>query len=163
MDIFKTTDPAQSAKQRPIPKRARHESKSRPTVCSSILLTRQLTKSADKQTLGRLAAVSASRVIRAAISTKGFAVIIVATGASQFEMLKHLVPDRAIDWSVVTMFHLDEYIGLPSTHPASFQRYLRERFLAHPPPLQAFSLHLWRRRSCRRIQPPQCTHRAHAR
>jgi len=123
----------------------------------------QLTKSADKQTLGRLAAESASRVIRAAISTKGFAVIIVATGASQFEMLKHLVPDRAIDWSVVTMFHLDEYIGLPSTHPASFQRYLRERFLAHLPAAAGGSLHQWRRRFCRRMHPPQYTHRAHAR
>ncbi len=96
----------------------------------------QIIKSADKQTLGLLAAASASRVIRAAISAKGFADIIVATGASQFETLKHLVQDRAIDWSVVTMFHLDEYIGLPATHPASFQLYLRERFLAHVAPLK---------------------------
>lgn len=96
----------------------------------------QIIKSADKHTLGRQAAESASRVIRAAISAKGFADIIVATGASQFETLKHLVQDRAIDWSVVTMFHLDEYIGLPATHPASFQRYLRERLLAKVPPLK---------------------------
>ena len=96
----------------------------------------QIIQSADKHTLGRLAAESASRVIRAAISAKGFAEIIVATGASQFETLKHLVQDRAIDWSVVTMFHLDEYIGLPATHPASFQRYLQERLLAKVPPLK---------------------------
>ncbi len=85
-----------------------------------------------------------------------------ATGASQFETLKHLVQDRAIDWSVVTMFHLDEYIGLPSTRPASFQRYLRERFLAHLPAAAGGSLHQCRRRSCRRMYPPQYTHPAHA-
>ena len=59
---------------------------------------------------------------------RGKANIILATGASQFEMLKNLV-DADIDWSKVTMFHLDEYIDLPETHPASFRKYLRERFL----------------------------------
>jgi glucosamine-6-phosphate deaminase len=58
----------------------------------------------------------------------------VATGVSQFVFLSHLVGDRSIDWSKVTMFHLDEYIGLPADHPASFRRYLRERLidLVHP-------------------------------
>ena len=98
----------------------------------------QIVKSADQQTLGRMAAESASRVIRDAIGAKGFAHIIVATGASQFEPVKHLVQDPAIDWGKVTMFHLDEYIDLPVTHPASFQKYLRERFLAHVPPPKTF-------------------------
>lgn len=98
----------------------------------------QIVKSADQQTLGRMAAESASRVIRDAIGAKGFAHIIVATGASQFETVKHLVQDPAIDWGKVTMFHLDEYIDLPVTHPASFQKYLRERFLAHVPPPKTF-------------------------
>ncbi|MEI6465732.1 MAG: glucosamine-6-phosphate deaminase [Verrucomicrobiota bacterium] len=98
----------------------------------------QLIKSADKQTLGRLAAASASRVIRAAISAQGFANVIIATGASQFATLEHLVQDRCIEWGKVTLFHLDEYIDLPVTHPASFQRYLRERFLAHVPPPKTF-------------------------
>lgn len=97
----------------------------------------QIIRSFDKTSLGRLAAASASRIIRAAISEKGFANIIVATGASQFETLHHLVQDRTIDWGKVTMFHLDEYIAVNPTHPASFQRYLRERFLAKVPPLQA--------------------------
>jgi glucosamine-6-phosphate deaminase len=97
-----------------------------------------LIKTTDKQALGRLAAESASRVIRAAISARGFANVIIATGASQFETLKHLVQDRAIDWGKVTLFHLDEYIDLPVTHPASFQKYLRERFLAHVPPPKTF-------------------------
>jgi glucosamine-6-phosphate deaminase len=59
---------------------------------------------------------------------------VLATGASQFSMLSALVAEPGIDWSKVTMFHLDEYIGLPADHPASFRRYLQERFIgvAHP-------------------------------
>ena len=49
--------------------------------------------------------------------------IILATGTSQFEILNQLISEN-IDWSKVTMFHLDEYIGLPVTHPASFRKYL---------------------------------------
>lgn len=57
------------------------------------------------------------------------AAIIVATGASQFDTLSHLVRDEhGIDWSKITAFHLDEYVGLPDTHPASFRKYLKERF-----------------------------------
>ncbi|CAM5761146.1 glucosamine-6-phosphate deaminase [Bosea minatitlanensis] len=85
---------------------------------------------ADKDVLGRQAAALGAEAIRAAIARDGAASIIVATGASQFEMLTHLVAAEGIDWSKVTAFHLDEYVGLPETHPASFRRYLRERFLA---------------------------------
>ena len=73
-----------------------------------------------------------------AISEKGAANIILATGASQFDMLKSLVAKSEIDWSHVTAFHLDEYIGLPETHPASFRKYLKERFVAHVPALKMF-------------------------
>lgn len=79
-------------------------------------------------------AVEAARIgaetIRAAIAAKGEAVIVVATGASQLEMLEQLVKAEDLDWSRVTAFHLDEYVGLPVTHPASFRRYLAERFVA---------------------------------
>ena len=51
-----------------------------------------------------------------------------ATGTSQFETLQQLISED-IDWSKVTMFHLDEYIGLPKSSPASFRRYLEERFI----------------------------------
>ncbi|WP_449376164.1 6-phosphogluconolactonase, partial [Bosea thiooxidans] len=68
--------------------------------------------------------------IRDELARHGEATIIVATGASQFEMLQHLVAAEGIDWSKVTAFHLDEYVGLSEEHPASFRRYLRERFLA---------------------------------
>ena len=80
-----------------------------------------------KLELGKVAAIQGAELIKKAIAANGKANIIVATGASQFEMLEELV--RAdIDWSVVTAFHLDEYIGLPFSHPASFRKYLKERF-----------------------------------
>ena len=82
----------------------------------------------DKIELGRAAAAQASATIGAAIAARGRARIIVATGASQFEFLQAL-RDLDVDWSKVEMFHLDEYIGLPITHPASFRKYLLERLI----------------------------------
>ncbi|MFC4221255.1 glucosamine-6-phosphate deaminase [Flagellimonas marina] len=90
--------------------------------------------SANKTTLGKKAAKQGVLLIQKAISAKGKANIIVATGASQFEMLEALVKEN-IDWSVVTCFHLDEYIGLPETHPASFRKYLKDRFTSIVEPL----------------------------
>lgn len=84
---------------------------------------------ADKGTLGRQAAKLGADAIRAALAEHGHANIVVATGASQFEVLGHLVKEAGIDWSKVTAFHLDEYVGLSEAHPASFRRYLRERFV----------------------------------
>ncbi|POF32750.1 glucosamine-6-phosphate deaminase [Roseibium marinum] len=81
----------------------------------------------DGETLGQAAAEEGARAIGAALATKGRAAIIVATGASQFETLQALVT-RDLDWSRVTAFHLDEYVGIGTGHPASFRRYLRERF-----------------------------------
>jgi glucosamine-6-phosphate deaminase len=92
----------------------------------------------DKKMLGAAAASQGGAAIRAALARKGRAAIIVATGASQFDMLEVLVADKGIDWSRVTAFHLDEYVGLPDTHPASFRKYLRERFVSRLPGLGAF-------------------------
>lgn len=92
-----------------------------------------------KQENGAAAAKAGAERIRAAIARRGEANIIVATGASQFEMLDVLVNEPAIDWSKVTAFHLDEYIGLPIAHGASFRKYLWERFVRRLPlPLKAF-------------------------
>lgn len=82
----------------------------------------------DKQKLGLAAAREGAAAIRAAIARKGHANIIVATGASQLEMLEQLVRED-VDWTKVTAFHLDEYVGIPATHPASFRGYLQERFV----------------------------------
>lgn len=81
----------------------------------------------NKKVLGKTAAQHGAELIRMAIHKNGKANIIVATGASQFEMLNELVKED-IDWSLVTAFHLDEYIGIQETHPASFRKYLKERF-----------------------------------
>jgi glucosamine-6-phosphate deaminase len=82
----------------------------------------------SKQELGKKAAQQGADLIRKAIAEKGIAHIIVATGASQFEMLAALVQEP-IDWTRVHCFHLDEYIGIPPSHPASFRKYLKERFV----------------------------------
>jgi glucosamine-6-phosphate deaminase len=79
---------------------------------------------------------AAARLI-AALEKFGTASLIVATGASQFEVLGNLVRQPGIDWARVTGFHLDEYIGLTPEHPASFCKYLNERFVRHVP-LRAF-------------------------
>lgn len=84
--------------------------------------------SKTKQELGAKAAQKGAELIRKAILENGEANIIVATGASQFEMLNELVTED-IDWSLVTAFHLDEYIGISENHPASFRKYLKERFV----------------------------------
>ena len=82
---------------------------------------------------GYKAALKAAEVINAAIEKKGHARIVLSTGSSQFEMFDALV-SLPVDWSKVEMFHLDEYVGLPETHPASFRKYLKERFvnIVHP-------------------------------
>lgn len=84
---------------------------------------------ADKAVLGEAAAKLGAEAIRAAIAAKGKASIIVATGASQFEVLQNLVAAEGIDWSKVTAFHLDEYVGMDIAHPASFRKFLQERFV----------------------------------
>lgn len=94
---------------------------------------------ASKPQLGLLAAKRGANLIRAAIRRRGLANIIVATGASQFETLANLVAAQEIAWDKVTAFHLDEYVGLPITHPASFRLYLWRRFVSRLPlPLAAF-------------------------
>ena len=85
-------------------------------------------KCENPQKLGQLAATLTAEKINDAIAKQGFARIILSTGASQFETLEALVKEN-IDWSKVEMFHLDEYINLPETHPASFRKYLKERFV----------------------------------
>ena len=83
----------------------------------------------DKVALGKAAATQAAVAIRGAIAARAQARVIAATGASQFEFLDALTATPGIDWKKVELFHLDEYIGLPESHPASFRKYLRERLI----------------------------------
>ncbi len=83
----------------------------------------------DKVSLGQAAADQAATAIRRAIGERGAARIITATGAAQFEFLDALTIAPGIDWPRVEAFHLDEYIGLPATHAASFRKFLMERLV----------------------------------
>ncbi len=85
----------------------------------------------DAKEMGRWVAEQAAADLRRTIADQGSATIVVATGASQFAVLDHLVKEPEIDWSVVHGFHLDEYVGLSPEHPASFCKYLKERFVDH--------------------------------
>lgn len=91
----------------------------------------------DHYELGKSAAKHVAGILREVISKKGSARIVLSTGASQFETLDALTKEEGIEWDKVEMFHLDEYVDLPETHPASFRLYLKERFVAKVAPLKA--------------------------
>lgn len=84
----------------------------------------------ERTSLGKAAAQQAAEAIRGAIAERGNARIIGASAASQFEFLEALTAMPGIDWKRVELFHLDEYIGLPMTHPASFCKFLRDRLIS---------------------------------
>ena len=89
------------------------------------------------QQLGEAAATQTAILLNDAMNQKGMARLLMSTGASQFETIRHL-RQANVDWSKVEMFHLDEYIGLPQTHPASFVKYLKERFVCDNLPLKPY-------------------------
>ncbi|MFO1512038.1 MAG: glucosamine-6-phosphate deaminase [Verrucomicrobiota bacterium] len=93
----------------------------------------------NSEALGLAAAESAAAILKEAIGRWGEVRIIAATGVSQFTFLQALTVSPGIDWSRVEMFHLDEYVGLPVTHPASFRKYLLER-LIQPAGIKRFQL-----------------------
>jgi len=82
----------------------------------------------DPGLMGKRAAGMVADYLSEIIRTAGEARMVVSTGSSQFEMFQALVKEN-VDWSKVEVFHLDEYIGLPLSHPASFRKYLYERFI----------------------------------
>jgi glucosamine-6-phosphate deaminase len=89
--------------------------------------------------LGKSAAKFAAEIINKAVNLNGEARMVVSTGSSQFEMFRALVKER-VDWTKVTVFHLDEYIGLPVIHKASFRKYLYERFINIVPVKKFYSV-----------------------
>jgi glucosamine-6-phosphate deaminase len=84
----------------------------------------------DKISMGQAAADQAAPALRRALVAQGHARIIAATGSAQFEFLAALAKEQGIDWTKVEGFHLDEYIGLAATHPASFCKILQERLVS---------------------------------
>ncbi|MGB5666625.1 MAG: 6-phosphogluconolactonase, partial [Maribacter sp.] len=93
----------------------------------------------DSKSMGKAAANFVSEVLNEAIRTKSAANLILATGASQFSFLEAL-KKKKIDWSKITAFHLDEYIGISDQHPASFRKYLKERILDEVAPKKIYLL-----------------------
>lgn len=93
----------------------------------------------NAELLGKAAASRVAELLNKATKEKGFANLILATGASQFQFLEHL-QQHDIDWKKITVFHLDEYKDLSDTHPASFRKYLRERILEKVLPKEVYYL-----------------------
>jgi len=83
----------------------------------------------ERNSLGQAAAGQAAKALRDAIAKRGRARVVAASAASQFEFLEALTATADIDWKRVELFHLDEYIGLPMSHPASFCKFLQERLI----------------------------------
>ena len=87
----------------------------------------------DRQGLGNFSSNAAANQLRALLKTQSRVRMVVATGSSQFEVLECLTQAEGIDWSRVDGFHLDEYLGIERTHPASFCGYLASRFVDKVP------------------------------
>ncbi len=87
----------------------------------------EITLSENAVQLGERAAALTAEKLNAAINKNGSARLVMSTGASQFETIMSLIK-LPVDWSKVEVFHLDEYVDLPITHPASFRKYIKERF-----------------------------------
>lgn len=92
----------------------------------------------DTKDMAAAAAAAGAEALRAAIRRDGQASVVFASAASQIEMVDALLDAEGIDWSKVIAFHLDEYIGLPVDHPASFRKFLKDRVQAGLPELTAF-------------------------
>lgn len=90
----------------------------------------------NSEQMGAAAAKHTAASLNKAIAERGYARIVLSTGASQFDTLKELIC-QDVDWSRVEMFHLDEYLGLPESHAASFRKYLKEKFTTKVPLLAA--------------------------
>jgi glucosamine-6-phosphate deaminase len=94
----------------------------------------------NKKETSKEAALQAASILNKAIRQKGTATLVIATGVSQLDFIEHLVTEGNVDWSKTKMFHLDEYIGLPETHPASFRKYLQEKFISKVDKIKTINL-----------------------
>ena len=88
----------------------------------------------NREEMGAAAGHTAAKILRDTLFLTGSARIIVASAPSQDETLAKLTQEPGIDWSKVTVFHMDEYVGLSDSHPASFRAYQKEHFLSKVTP-----------------------------
>ena len=94
----------------------------------------------NKKETSKEAALQAAFILNETIHRKGTATFIMATGVSQLDFIDTLITESKIDWSKTKMFHLDEYINLSATHPASFRKYLKEKFISKVDQIQKINL-----------------------
>lgn len=94
----------------------------------------------NKKETSKEAALQAAFILNETIHRKGTATFIMATGVSQLDFIDTLITESKIDWSKTKMFHLDEYINLSATHPASFRKYLKEKFISKVDKIQKINL-----------------------
>ena len=94
----------------------------------------------NKKETSKEAALQAAFILNETIHRKGTATFIMATGVSQLDFIDTLITESKIDWSKTKMFHLDEYINLTITHPASFRKYLKEKFISKVDKIQKINL-----------------------
>jgi glucosamine-6-phosphate deaminase len=94
--------------------------------------------SRTEKELGAKAARRGADILRRRAGDKERLCVVIPTGASQFSLFEHLVREPDMPWGRIDVFHLDEYVGISPDHPASFRRYLRERFVARVPSLGSF-------------------------
>jgi glucosamine-6-phosphate deaminase len=87
----------------------------------------------DRRTLGQTAADQVAATLRTTVDRHGTATLVVATGSSQFEVLAALAAANDVPWPSITIYHLDEYVGLAADHRASFRHFLHERFIDRLP------------------------------
>src|SRR4029079_8898366 len=95
----------------------------------------------DVHALARAAADEAAGVICDAVTERGQAAVMFASGNSQLEFLDVLTATPDLPWSQVVGFHMDEYLGIPGSHPASFRRYMRERIVERVHPATFHDIH----------------------
>ncbi len=88
----------------------------------------------SNEALGQAAATHVSQILRDAVAARGEAAVILATGNSQLAFMRSLRGDRAIPWNKISIFHMDEYLGMSESHPASFRKYIRENLVSHVNP-----------------------------
>jgi len=94
----------------------------------------------NKKQTSKKAALKAASLLNEIIHQKGTATFVIATGVSQLDFIETLITEGNVNWSKTEMFHLDEYIGLPEIHPASFRKYLKERFISKVDKLKEVNL-----------------------
>lgn len=84
--------------------------------------------------LGQAAAIHVSQILRDAVAARGEAAVILATGNSQLAFMRNLRGDSTIPWNKISIFHMDEYLGMSESHPASFRKYIRDNLVSHVNP-----------------------------